>query len=235
MPKLMTSASESISRPKSLVVLVMRAMRPSRPSRNTAAPMALAAMAKCSGAPRGAGRGQHRALKRAQNREVAEEDVARGEQRGQRIGRAARPAVRRARVDQPFSKPHVAPPGPARRAITLEPADTRMAGLDYDLPFGPEQHVHARAELDQADALAGGDVVARFLVEHDAAGDQAGDLLEDHARAVALHGDHVLLVLAWSSLRGWRRGTRPPGTSRRRWCRRWGCGSRERRRCSGRC
>ena len=36
MPKLMTSASESISRPKSLVVLVMRAMRPSRPSRKTA-------------------------------------------------------------------------------------------------------------------------------------------------------------------------------------------------------
>ena len=49
-PKLMTSASESSSRPKSLVVLVMRAMRPSRPSRTTAAPMACAAMANCPAA-----------------------------------------------------------------------------------------------------------------------------------------------------------------------------------------
>jgi len=51
MPKLITSASESISRPKSLVVLVMRAMRPSRPSKKTAAPMALAATPKCSEEP----------------------------------------------------------------------------------------------------------------------------------------------------------------------------------------
>ena len=41
--EMITSASESISRPKSLMVLVMRAMRPSRPSRNTATPMAIAA------------------------------------------------------------------------------------------------------------------------------------------------------------------------------------------------
>ena len=35
MPKLMTSARESSSRPNSLVVLVMRAMRPSSPSSTT--------------------------------------------------------------------------------------------------------------------------------------------------------------------------------------------------------
>ena len=39
MPNVMTSASESISRPKSLVVLVMRAMRPSSPSKKTAKPI----------------------------------------------------------------------------------------------------------------------------------------------------------------------------------------------------
>ena len=50
-PKLMTSARESSSRPKSLVVLVMRAMRPSRPSRKTAAPMAIAAKVKCRDDP----------------------------------------------------------------------------------------------------------------------------------------------------------------------------------------
>ena len=72
-----------------------------------------------------------------------------------------------------------------RRAITLEPAETRIAGLDRDLPLGPEQHVHARAELDQPDALAGRHAVARLLVEDDAARDQPGDLLEHHRGAVA--------------------------------------------------
>src|SRR6185312_496550 len=46
-PKVMTSASESSSRPKSLLVWVMRAMRPSSPSNRTAKPMALAALSKC--------------------------------------------------------------------------------------------------------------------------------------------------------------------------------------------
>ena len=43
-PKVMTSASESNSLPKSLLVPVIRAMRPSRPSNSTAKPMALAAL-----------------------------------------------------------------------------------------------------------------------------------------------------------------------------------------------
>ncbi len=46
MPNVITSASESISRPKSLTVFVMRAMRPSNPSATTATPMAAAATSK---------------------------------------------------------------------------------------------------------------------------------------------------------------------------------------------
>ena len=42
-PKVMTSARESSSLPKSLAVLVMRAMRPSRASKGMARPMARAA------------------------------------------------------------------------------------------------------------------------------------------------------------------------------------------------
>ena len=94
----MTSASESISRPKSLVVLVMRAMRPSSPSRNTAAPMALAATAKCSGAPAAPEAASMAPWKERRMEMIAQENVAGGEQRRQRIGRLARPAVRRARV-----------------------------------------------------------------------------------------------------------------------------------------
>src|SRR5947207_4193691 len=45
-PKVITSASESNSRPKSLLVCVMRAMRPSRPSNSTANPIALAAKSR---------------------------------------------------------------------------------------------------------------------------------------------------------------------------------------------
>ena len=76
-PKLMTSASESISRPKSLVVLVMRAMRPSSPSSSTAAPMAWAATVKCSGAPGVTAGSQQRALGRSAGwPDIAQEDIA---------------------------------------------------------------------------------------------------------------------------------------------------------------
>ena len=68
-------------------------------------------------------------------------------------------------------------------------------GLHRDLPFGSEQDVDARAELDQADAFAGGHVVAGLLVKDDAARDQSGDLLEYHGGSFPLHGDDVLLVL----------------------------------------
>src|ERR1017187_4489706 len=68
------------------------------------------------------------------------------------------------------------------------------AGLNHDFPFGTEQDVDARAEFDEADALTGGDSIAGLLAENDTAGDQAGDLLEDHRGAVALNGDDVLLI-----------------------------------------
>ncbi len=47
MPKVITSASESSSLPKSLVVLVMRAMRPSSASKGMANRMAIAAQSRC--------------------------------------------------------------------------------------------------------------------------------------------------------------------------------------------
>src|SRR5581483_11333095 len=48
-PNVITSASESSSRPKSLAVPVIRAIRPSKPSNSTANPIALAALSKCQG------------------------------------------------------------------------------------------------------------------------------------------------------------------------------------------
>src|ERR1017187_6589268 len=68
------------------------------------------------------------------------------------------------------------------------------AGLNHDFPFRTEQDVDARTEFDEADALTGGDSIAGLLAENDTAGDQAGDLLEDHRGADALHGDDVLLI-----------------------------------------
>jgi hypothetical protein len=51
-PKLITSASESSSRPNSLVVFVSRAMRPSSPSQKIAMPIIFAASSMCALAPR---------------------------------------------------------------------------------------------------------------------------------------------------------------------------------------
>ena len=65
--------------------------------------------------------------------------------------------------------------------MMLEPAETRSPGRTVISHSGPKQDVAARAEFDQSDALADGDAVARLPVEDDAAGDQAGDLFEDHA------------------------------------------------------
>ena len=84
--------------------------------------------------------------------------------------------------------------------MTLDPALTRISGLNHDFPLRSQQHVHARTELDQADAFARRHTVARLLVEDNAARDQAGNLFEDHGRAVALDGDDVLLVLGGTLL-----------------------------------
>ncbi len=48
-PNVITSASESSSLPKSLVVFVIRAIRPSTPSNSTANPIASAAWSKYHG------------------------------------------------------------------------------------------------------------------------------------------------------------------------------------------
>src|SRR4051812_19183340 len=74
------------------------------------------------------------------------------------------------------------------------PGGNALAGTDHDLPFVPEQDVGTRAEFDQPDPFAGGNTVAGLLGENDAAGDQSGDLLEAHRRALALHRHDVLLV-----------------------------------------
>src|ERR1700680_4867215 len=64
-----------------------------------------------------------------------------------------------------------------------------------NLPFGPEQYIHARAEFDEPDPFALGDPVARLLGKHNAAGNQPRNLLEHNACALTLHGKEVLLVL----------------------------------------
>src|ERR1700726_1048609 len=70
------------------------------------------------------------------------------------------------------------------------------ARANRDLPFGAEDHVDARAKLDQTDALADPHLVSGVLAEHNTARDEAGNLLEDDASAIAIYGDHVLLILA---------------------------------------
>ena len=70
-----------------------------------------------------------------------------------------------------------------------------VAEFDLDGSIRVEDDVDARPEFDQADALAARDAVADFQVEHDAARDQAGDLLENYGAAFAFYGHDVLLVL----------------------------------------
>src|SRR6202044_176267 len=69
------------------------------------------------------------------------------------------------------------------------------SGLYGDLPFGAEEHIHTRAEFDQADPFASVHAVPRLLVEDGAARDQSSDLFEAHGSSLPLHGDDVLLVL----------------------------------------
>src|SRR3974390_3541580 len=45
------------------------------------------------------------------------------------------------------------------------PSLNTLAGANPDLPLRSEKHVHARAELDQADALATRHLIARLLPE----------------------------------------------------------------------
>ena len=93
MPKLITSASESISRPKSLMVCVMRAMRPSNPSATTATPMAVGGNFEVAVRSEAALARRDGALKRPDDGEKSKENVSSREERGQRVSRAARPAA----------------------------------------------------------------------------------------------------------------------------------------------
>src|ERR1035437_2102348 len=72
--------------------------------------------------------------------------------------------------------------------------------LNHNLPFRAEQHIDSRSELDHAHPLTHSDLIPSLLAEDDAAGDQAGDLFEDHGRAAARHRDHVLFVVFGTNL-----------------------------------
>ena len=76
-----------------------------------------------------------------------------------------------------------------------------IAYLDLRSRRSVEQHIHAGAELDQADAFSAGHSVPHSFVEHNPSSQQPGDLLKDHRLPFAFDSDHVLFILV-------RRGTR---------------------------
>src|SRR5690349_12647221 len=165
-PKLMTSARESISRPKSLVVLVMRAIRPSRPSRNAAAPIHFAAITKCSGAPPAFAAASIEPLNdrrieiypRKMLPAVNSVGIAYAARRGRRSGEFGSTS----RSLSPNSASAALPGNDTR------PRRNPLARRDRDLPLRPQQNVHPRAELDQPNPFPGRHPVPRLLVEHDA-------------------------------------------------------------------
>ena len=69
-----------------------------------------------------------------------------------------------------------------------------IAGFHLDSGIGIEENIHARAELDQAHALAAGHGVTDFHVEDNSARDQPRDLLEHYRAPLACHGHDVLFV-----------------------------------------
>ena len=146
--------------------------------------MALAATSKCGFGPSCPVEREQRAFDGANNGDESQKDIAGGEQRGQRIGGAAGTARGRARIEEPFLEREPSPsarprlPGAGQDAGAARDA---LARPHFDFPFGAQENIHAGAELDEADAFALGDRVAGFLVAHDAARDQAGDLREDDA------------------------------------------------------
>src|ERR1035438_401134 len=207
MPKLITSARESISRPKSLVVCVRRAIIPSSPSNSTANPMAFAAISKSSAAPALPAMAPRKERKierypRKMLNAVNSVGSAYAARRGRRSGECRSISGFLSLGMHQFPSFHHQLPGfrqvlAGKIATTRNHAGSRQyprSRLDKDLPLRAEKHIHARAELDQADALALGHQVAGLLVEYDAPGNQAGDLLEDYRGTLAPHGDHVLFV-----------------------------------------
>ena len=160
-PKVMTSASESSSRPKSLSVLVRRAMRPSSASKGIAKPMASAARSKwwgCCG----------RSVQALGNREEAGGNVDRGEHRGQdeHATGTARLWPRRHSGAGVAASPLLTPATPRqqRRAWLQEPrgdagdhagsAADAVANFHERLGVSGQEDVGAGAKFNEADALA---------------------------------------------------------------------------------
>src|SRR5687768_1130679 len=170
----MASARLSSSPPNSLVVPVRRAIRPSSMSRTMAQPMSGAASSywPCS------------VLTIAQK------------------PRNRLPVVKRAGSSD---APRWKGAGEVERGEALKPASLALAedrdpaldavpDLGRHLELRREEDVHPAPELDHAHALAPRHRIARALGEHDAPGDEAGDLLEDHGGVAILDGHRVLLV-----------------------------------------
>ena len=88
-------------------------------------------------------------------------------------------------------------------ATTFWPTDTKIRRVER------QEHVHARTELHQADALAPRDDIARFDAAHDAARQQADDLAEDERPSVALDPQLVQLVVVRRFLVGRKKRSRP--------------------------
>ncbi len=80
-------------------------------------------------------------------------------------------------------------------ARIVSPADDCLADLDLELDLPWEEHVHARAELHQADPLAETDALPFLDAADDAPGEDADDLAEHDRRAVGIDPDFVELVL----------------------------------------
>ncbi len=195
-PKVMTSASESNSRPKSLSVPVMRAMRPSR-------------LSTTRGDEDAARRPDEPAAQRQDDREEAEEDVADREDAGQEEGGPS-PVAQQARlaVAHRLIAGRRRPAGCRdaagvaagfRRAIArhrrLADADA-IALLDQDLVRSRDVEVDPRAELDHAHELAALHAIALVEVGDHPPRDQAGELAHADAIAVGAQEDvGVALVL----------------------------------------
>jgi hypothetical protein len=70
-----------------------------------------------------------------------------------------------------------------------------ISHLDANRSIAIKHYVHPRAEFYQAHSLAALYPIANFVVENDAARNEAGNLFEDHGAAISLDGYDVLLVL----------------------------------------
>ncbi len=117
-------------------------------------------------------RHQHCALHGAQQRQITQKDVTRREQRGQRVSgpRGGRLGPLRL-TKQSFLDVHRQRARAERlRTVGAVRQDAGTGGnaharAHFEHPFRSEDHVHARTEFNQADAIAGIDEIARLLLK----------------------------------------------------------------------